>query len=152
MTEIVILGGGMVAGFAAQEMAENGMDDRHLTIVSADTEAPYHLPPLSKGFLAGEEEAREILINDPGFYDDHGIDLLLETEITVSFDARRRVERRDSAVEQGMLAGRRVVAAFVMDRPDAEREAAEPLIRTGRPVDAGQVADTGITLDTPTEP
>jgi len=89
VTEIVILGGGMVAGFAAQEMASAGLGDAHLTIVSADTEPPYHRPPLSKGFLAGEEDADEILINEPAFYEHHGITLRLGTRIdAVDFDAR----------------------------------------------------------------
>lgn len=57
MTEIVILGGGMVAGFAAREMAEESLEDHHLTIVSADAEHPDHRPPPSKGFPAGEKEA-----------------------------------------------------------------------------------------------
>ena len=90
MTKIVILGGGMVAGFAAQEMAEAGLGDARLTIVSADSEPPYHRPPLSKGLLAGEEEADEILINEPGFYERHGIDLRLDTRIeSVDLDGHR---------------------------------------------------------------
>lgn len=80
-SKYLILGGGMVAGFAAKEMAENGLAPGELTIVSADDTPPYHRPPLSKGFLAGEEEADQILINDPGFYDDHGIDLRLRTRV-----------------------------------------------------------------------
>jgi len=90
VTNIVILGGGMVAGFAAQEMAEAGLGDARLTIVSADSEPPYHRPPLSKGLLAGEEEVDEILINEPGVYERHDIDLRLDTPIeSVDLDGHR---------------------------------------------------------------
>jgi NADPH-dependent 2,4-dienoyl-CoA reductase/sulfur reductase-like enzyme len=39
------------------------------------------------------------------------------------------------------LQGRRVVAAFVMDRPDEEREAAQNLIASGREIDPERLAD-----------
>lgn len=81
MTEIVILGGGMVAGCAAREMVEQGLGDARLTILSDDTEPPYHRPPLSKGFLAGEEDPDEILINDRTLYDSPGLDLRLRTRV-----------------------------------------------------------------------
>ena len=51
----MILGGGMVAGYAAKEMAERGLKSGELTIISADTAIPYERPPLSKGFLAGKD-------------------------------------------------------------------------------------------------
>lgn len=88
-TKYAILGGGMVAGFAAQEMVGAGLGRGELTVLSADDEPPYHRPPLSKGFLAGEEEAPGILINEAGFYDEHGIALRLETRVE-AVDLRRR--------------------------------------------------------------
>lgn len=96
----LILGGGMVAGFAAQAMAERGLDAGALTIVSADEAPPYHRPPLSKGFLAGEEEADEILINEEGFYDEHGIDLRLGTRVE-AVDLERRTVRTADGEELG---------------------------------------------------
>lgn len=52
----VILGGGMVAGYAAQALVERGLSPGELAIVSADEALPYERPPLSKGFLAGKDE------------------------------------------------------------------------------------------------
>ena len=54
----VILGGGMVAGYAAKQMVESGLKPKELTILSADTVIPYERPPLSKGFLAGKDTGR----------------------------------------------------------------------------------------------
>src|SRR5438270_826768 len=51
----VIVGGGMVAGYAAKQLVELGLTPGELAILSADTSVPYERPPLSKGFLAGKD-------------------------------------------------------------------------------------------------
>jgi 3-phenylpropionate/trans-cinnamate dioxygenase ferredoxin reductase subunit len=76
-----ILGGGMVAGYAAQELIERGLAGGDLMIVSADTVLPYERPPLSKGFLRGDEDEASTLINDAAFYAGHGIEVRLETPV-----------------------------------------------------------------------
>ncbi|HEY6989390.1 MAG TPA: NAD(P)/FAD-dependent oxidoreductase, partial [Bryobacteraceae bacterium] len=66
--ESIILGGGMVAGYAAKEAMEGGLQAGKLAILSADEALPYERPPLSKSFLAGEENEQSVLINDEKFY------------------------------------------------------------------------------------
>jgi NADPH-dependent 2,4-dienoyl-CoA reductase/sulfur reductase-like enzyme len=75
----VIIGGGLAAGYAAKEFAEQGITPGQLCILSAETTLPYERPPLSKDFLAGKESAEEILINPPAFYEKHGIEVKLDT-------------------------------------------------------------------------
>lgn len=75
----VILGGGMVAGYAARELAELGVAPREVAIVSAEPYLPYERPPLSKGFLAGGKRDDQILINDEDFYTRHGMRVYLRT-------------------------------------------------------------------------
>jgi hypothetical protein len=53
--DAIILGGGMVAGYAAKEAVEGGLKPGQLAIVSADEAVPYERPPLSKSFLAGKD-------------------------------------------------------------------------------------------------
>ena len=53
-TKYIILGGGMVAGYAANELVSLGLGSGELAIVSADSAVPYERPPLSKGFLSGK--------------------------------------------------------------------------------------------------
>lgn len=77
----VILGGGIVAGYAAREFAKKGIAPNDLAIVSADDTVPYERPPLSKTFLAGEEKTNDLLINDQSFYEDNQIKLYLSTPI-----------------------------------------------------------------------
>jgi NADPH-dependent 2,4-dienoyl-CoA reductase/sulfur reductase-like enzyme len=96
----VIAGGGMVAGYAAKEMAERGLKAGELCIVSADDSLPYERPPLSKGFLAGKETEESIRISPPDFYESHDIDVRLRTCIT-GLDAARKVLHLKSDEEIG---------------------------------------------------
>ncbi len=70
---IVILGGGVVAGYAAKEFVALGGKKGDLAIVTAENVLPYERPPLSKGFLTGKEEAGDIQISGAAFYRKHGI-------------------------------------------------------------------------------
>jgi len=72
---MVILGGGVVAGYAAKEFVAQSGKEGELAIVTAENALPYERPPLSKGFLAGKEEADDIQISDAAFYRKHGIDV-----------------------------------------------------------------------------
>jgi NADPH-dependent 2,4-dienoyl-CoA reductase/sulfur reductase-like enzyme len=85
--KFVILGGGMVAGYAAKEMVERGLKADELTILSSDTSIPYERPPLSKGFLAGKDTEDAIRINPEDFYRQHGIEVKLNCEVS-SVDAK----------------------------------------------------------------
>jgi NADPH-dependent 2,4-dienoyl-CoA reductase/sulfur reductase-like enzyme len=78
----LILGGGMVAGYAAKELVERGLRPGELAIVSADDTLPYERPPLSKGYLAGEQDLKSIQISDEAFYEDHEIEVRLETPVS----------------------------------------------------------------------
>ena len=70
---IVILGGGVVAGYAAKEFAAQSGKKGELAIVTAENALPYERPPLSKGFLAGKEKVGDIQISDAASYRKQGI-------------------------------------------------------------------------------
>src|SRR6185437_5990343 len=93
--KIVVLGGGMVAGYAAKQFIELGLRPGDLAIVSADNSIPYERPPLSKGFLAGKDSEESVRINPEGFYKQHGIELKLECEVSaVDLKSKRLVLKR----------------------------------------------------------
>jgi len=96
----VILGGGMVAGYAAKELADRGLKPGELTIVSADSTVPYERPPLSKGFLSGKDSVSGILINSSDWYREHSIDLKLNT-VVENLDVSARLLRMSSGEELG---------------------------------------------------
>src|SRR5215470_9475459 len=88
-SNIVILGGGMVAGYAAKQLVELALPKGELAILSADSAVPYERPPLSKGFLAGKDSEDSIKINPDDFYKKQGIELKLQVEVT-SVDVKRK--------------------------------------------------------------
>ncbi|HET7206106.1 MAG TPA: FAD-dependent oxidoreductase [Terriglobales bacterium] len=94
-SKYLIVGGGMVAGYAAKELVERGLKSGELTIVSADSAVPYERPPLSKGFLAGRDAEANILINTPEWYRDRGINMSLNT-IVATIDVKSRQVRTAS--------------------------------------------------------
>ena len=87
----IILGGGMVACYAAKELASRGLKSGELAIISADTALPYERPPLSKGFLSGKDDETTILINGADWYRELGIDVRLETVIEAIDPDKRRL-------------------------------------------------------------
>ena len=88
-SKYLILGGGMVAGYAAKQLVETGLKPRELTIVSADSSIPYERPPLSKGFLAGKDMEASIFINADDFYRAHDIEVRLNCVVS-SVDSARK--------------------------------------------------------------
>jgi NADPH-dependent 2,4-dienoyl-CoA reductase/sulfur reductase-like enzyme len=77
----IVLGGGMVAGYAAKQLVENGLKGGELGIISADDALPYERPPLSKSFLAGKDNEQSVLINQESFYREHSIGIHLNTHV-----------------------------------------------------------------------
>ena len=96
-SKYIILGGGMVAGYAAKELATRGLRSSELTIISADDALPYERPPFSKGFLSGKETEAGISINNSEWYREHGIDVRLQTVIE-DVDLKTRRLRTGSGV------------------------------------------------------
>jgi NADPH-dependent 2,4-dienoyl-CoA reductase/sulfur reductase-like enzyme len=81
-SKYVIVGGGMVAGYAAKQFIELGLKSGELAVLSADTSVPYERPPLSKGFLAGRDSEESVRINSEEFYRHNGIDIRLGCLVT----------------------------------------------------------------------
>ena len=95
-SNIVILGGGMVAGYAAKQLVELALPKGELAILSADNAVPYERPPLSKSFLAGNDSEDAIKINPEDFYKKHGIELRLQCEVATADLKRKRLIFKNS--------------------------------------------------------
>ena len=92
--ELVVVGGGLASARAIKAFREAGGGGR-IALFSRDTAVPYHRPPLSKGYLRGEQEAEAAFVEQPPFYEANRVDLFLQTEVR-SLDVHgHRVELSD---------------------------------------------------------
>jgi nitrite reductase/ring-hydroxylating ferredoxin subunit len=78
---IVILGGGAAAETALETLRREGYSGR-ITVLSADSAAPYDRPNLSKDFLAGTASEEWIPLRDSEFYRENDVDLRLGIRAT----------------------------------------------------------------------
>jgi NADPH-dependent 2,4-dienoyl-CoA reductase/sulfur reductase-like enzyme len=86
---IAIVGGGLAAARVVQAYREAGGKDP-ITLVSNDEWPPYSRPPLSKGFLRGESEAEDALVQAAEDYERAGVDLrLVTTAESIGLEDRR---------------------------------------------------------------
>jgi NADPH-dependent 2,4-dienoyl-CoA reductase/sulfur reductase-like enzyme len=119
----IILGGGMVAGYAAKEFVERGGKAGELAIISAEDALPYERPPLSKSFLAGKDDAQSVLINPESFYRDHGIGIHLNTQIErIDVSDKRVLERGGEQFRFRNLIVATGARVRTLDVPGANRE------------------------------
>lgn len=91
---IVIVGGG-AAGYAAAERLRELGHAGSLTMLSADTSAPYDRPNLSKDYLAGTAPEEWIPLQGDAFYAERAIDLRLDSEVVGIDVAARELRTRN---------------------------------------------------------
>ena len=77
---IVLVGGGLATGTAVRELRTQGYSG-DLVVIAGEHHAPYERPPLSKGYLLGNEPAEKALVNAESWYAEHDVDL--RTGVTV---------------------------------------------------------------------
>ena len=93
---IVILGGGAAGNSAAQTLRREGHAGS-ITILSADSSAPYDRPNLSKDYLAGGASEEWLPLRSPDFYREHAIELRLGARGTAIDTARHEVQLEDGS-------------------------------------------------------
>src|SRR6478752_6299194 len=76
----VIVGGGLAAGMVAQEY--RGADgDGSVLLIGREAHPPYHRPPLTKGFLRGEEPVEDTYVHSLDEWRELAVELRLSTEV-----------------------------------------------------------------------
>ncbi|HET7067216.1 MAG TPA: FAD-dependent oxidoreductase [Nocardioides sp.] len=71
---IVLVGGGLASGTAVRELRDQGYTG-DLIVIAGEAHPPYERPPLSKGYLLGNEPAEKALVNVESWYAEHDVDL-----------------------------------------------------------------------------
>jgi 3-phenylpropionate/trans-cinnamate dioxygenase ferredoxin reductase component len=85
----LLIGGGLAAANCARWLREEGAEGSVL-LVGREPDPPYNRPPLSKGYLRGEEPREEVLFRPDEWWREQQIELLLRTSV-MKLDARERV-------------------------------------------------------------
>ena len=86
---IVIVGASLAGATAAAGLRSEGFADDVL-LIGAESQLPYHRPPLSKEYLRGEQRVEDTLVNPARFYAEKGIELRLGVRAT-TIDPRRKL-------------------------------------------------------------
>ncbi|HET6969295.1 MAG TPA: FAD-dependent oxidoreductase [Ornithinibacter sp.] len=73
---IVIVGAGLAGGTAATELREQGYEGK-VVLVGAEEHPPYERPPLSKGYLLGNDPIDDAFVHPADWYAEHDVDLRL---------------------------------------------------------------------------
>src|SRR5438445_3330526 len=91
--DLIVIGAGIGGGNAAVAARRNGFAGR-ITLIGAEPDPPYDRPPLSKGYLRGEEDFSHIQRRPESEYAKYEIDLRKSTRVA-AIEAGRRVVRLD---------------------------------------------------------
>ena len=76
----MIVGASHAASMLAPSLRQQGWQGR-IVVVGAEASIPYHRPPLSKDYLAGEKTLDEILIRPAKVYEKSEVEFILETTV-----------------------------------------------------------------------
>ncbi len=93
-TRIVVVGGGLAGAKAVEALRDEGFDGS-LTLIGDESHLPYERPPLSKGYLAGNDDRASMDVHDQDWYAEHKVDLVLGTAATAVDTSAKEVELVD---------------------------------------------------------
>jgi len=85
---VVIVGAGHAGGSAAALLRQYGWQGP-ITLIGAEPLVPYQRPPLSKGWLKGQEAPADLLLRPAAFYQTNRIDLRLSSSVATIDRATR---------------------------------------------------------------
>jgi 3-phenylpropionate/trans-cinnamate dioxygenase ferredoxin reductase subunit len=77
-----VIAGASLAGAKAAEMLRDEGFDGEIVLLGAETERPYERPPLSKGYLLGNDELDSAYVHPEDWYAGHGVDLRMGVTVT----------------------------------------------------------------------
>ena len=90
MPTFVIAGASLAGAKAAETLRDEGFDGE-IVLLGTELELPYERPPLSKGYLLGQDERASIYVHPEEWYAEHRVDLRLGVTVTA-------IDRAASAV------------------------------------------------------
>jgi NADPH-dependent 2,4-dienoyl-CoA reductase/sulfur reductase-like enzyme len=81
MSTFVIVGASLAGAKAAETLRDEGFDGE-IVLIGSEHERPYERPPLSKGYLLGNDERDSVYVHPADWYAKHDVDLRLGVTVT----------------------------------------------------------------------
>jgi 3-phenylpropionate/trans-cinnamate dioxygenase ferredoxin reductase subunit len=85
---VVVVGGGQAGFQTCASLRDNGFEGS-LTLVCGEGMLPYQRPPLSKGYLTGDDD--DLVLRSESFFDQHQVDIVNATAVDVERPDRELV-------------------------------------------------------------
>jgi 3-phenylpropionate/trans-cinnamate dioxygenase ferredoxin reductase component len=104
--DFLLVGAGMAAGNCARHLREQGADG-DILIVGREPDPPYNRPPLTKGYIRGDESRDELMFRPPEWYEEQRIDVLTRTSVTgldVTTRTAKLSNKEEVAFDKALLA------------------------------------------------
>lgn len=86
-----VVGAGLAGVRAVEALRSEGFGGR-VVLIGGERHLPYDRPPLSKELLLGTKTSEDVLLHDPGFYREQGVELRRGVDVT-------RLRPREGSVE-----------------------------------------------------
>ncbi|HEV2771717.1 MAG TPA: FAD-dependent oxidoreductase [Thermoleophilaceae bacterium] len=87
--DFLIVGGGIAGASCAETLREEGADGS-IVVVGREPDPPYHRPPLSKGYLRGEQVREDALLRPDGWWKEEDVELLARASVMKLLGASSR--------------------------------------------------------------
>jgi 3-phenylpropionate/trans-cinnamate dioxygenase ferredoxin reductase subunit len=91
MESFVIVGAGLTGAKAAETLRAEGFTGR-VVLVGAEPDLPYERPPLSKGYLLGQDDRASVFVHDEKWYAEQEIEVLTGRRVTALDRAAHEIE------------------------------------------------------------
>lgn len=110
--DVLLIGGGIASASAAAELRTQGFEGS-VCLVTREADPPYHRPPVTKGYLAGESAREDALVHAPGWWEENGVELLTRTSVmSIDPDSRSAL----LATKEEVVFGQALLATGAMVR------------------------------------
>src|SRR5436190_643112 len=81
MPSYVIAGASLAGAKAAETLRDEGFDG-DIVLIGSESERPYERPPLSKGYLLGNDQRDSVYVHPADWYDEHNVGLIEGITVT----------------------------------------------------------------------
>lgn len=97
--DFLLIGGGMGSAHCAAELRKRGAEGSIL-LAGREPEPPYERPPLSKEYMRGEASREDAYVNQSGWYEENGVELLSGVNV-MALDPAARTAKLQGGEEVG---------------------------------------------------